>query len=92
MIMTNRRSGVAGAKIRAQANLLRYKVVKVIPVAIGNEVDPKELEKATEDGENVITVPKNENSEKLGQKIMDKVVAGAYDNASMLIAIIKLQK
>lgn len=50
--------------------------IKVVPVAIGNEVDPDELVKRTNNKQYLVKGKTDENPEPLGDKIMDKVLRG----------------
>lgn len=50
--------------------------LKVIPVAIGTDANPNELEKATTNRKNLVTSPKDEEPKSLGKKIMNTVVKG----------------
>lgn len=74
MVITDRRSGVRPEDIRFVAEPLSKAGVKVIPVAIGNEVDKGELESATDDQGNVIGVPSNEPPMSLADKIIEKAL------------------
>ena len=58
--------------------LLRYSIIllKVIPVAIGTDANPNELEKATTNRKNMVTSPKDEEPKSLGKKIMNTIVKG----------------
>lgn len=53
-----------------------YYSLKVIPVAIGTDANPNELEKATTNRKNLVTSPKDEEPKSLGKKIMNTVVKG----------------
>ena len=51
-------------------------VLKVIPVAIGTDADPNELEKVTSNRQNMIKSPKSEEAKSLGKKIIKTIVKG----------------
>ena len=75
MIM-DKKSGVPTSLIDDAANGLYDNNVKVIPVAVGKEADVKELEKSTNDKNNLIEAPKDFVPDKLGDTIMRKVLKG----------------
>ena len=78
VVITDKESGRSPDDVKAASEVLENKGVKVIPVAIGNEADRKELQNITSDKENVIAVPPSEKPEKLGQDIMTKVLKGKF--------------
>ena len=57
--------------------------LQVIPVAIGTDASPNELEKVTTNRKNMITSPKDEEPKSLGGKIMSTIVKG--DVCSILL-------
>jgi uncharacterized protein YegL len=52
--------------------------IKVVPVAIGDDVDPDELVKRTNNKQYLVKGKTDEKPEPLGDKIMDKVLRGKY--------------
>ena len=50
--------------------------VKVIPVIVGNNAQPRDVQPITTNTKNILAVKKNKNPQILGEKIMDKVVQG----------------
>lgn len=76
VVIVDKRSGVPESSIKAAANTLHASGVKVIPVAVGNESDSKELGTATEDKNNLIDAPKNFEPNNLAETIMRKVLKG----------------
>jgi hypothetical protein len=59
-----------------KARPLEDKGIRVIPVALGTESDPKELVIATTNKQNLIKAGDNEDPKILGDKIMGKVIEG----------------
>ena len=74
VIIVDKKSSNTPDEIKTSAKPLERIEVRVIPVAVGPVADPKELEKTTGNKENILEVPKDENSNTLGQKIMDKIL------------------
>ena len=50
-----------------------FVIVKVIPVVIGEEADPRELENTTPDKKNLIEADKGDGPRVVGEKIMEKI-------------------
>lgn len=50
--------------------------IRVIPVGVGNAADRQELKKATDDPNNVITVPNKETPKDLADKIIARIEQG----------------
>ena len=73
VVLTDKRSGASEDDILEAAKALLDSRIVVIPVGIGNQVNIEELEKATEDKENVISVTVKEDPKDLMEKIMAKV-------------------
>ena len=74
VVIVDRKSSNSPADIKTIADPLEKNGIRVIPVAVGSDADPEELEKTTTSKKNVIKVPKNEKPNRLGQKIMDKIL------------------
>lgn len=76
VVMLDNKAITSPSDIKSSANELMDKNVKVVLVAIGNDADPKQLEKATDDEGNVIKDKDIADPEGLGQKIMDRALKG----------------
>lgn len=74
VVIVDKKSSSTPDEIKTNAKPLEKIDVRVIPVAVGPDADPKELEKTTGNKENMLEVPKNEKPNSLGQKIMDKIL------------------
>ena len=77
MIM-DKKSGVAESRVNSTANRLYEHYIDVIPVAIGEEADSKQLMLTTKDQSNLIEAPKVFVPDKLGEAIMRKVLKGIF--------------
>ena len=78
IIVTDQASGVRGSDLTAKAKPFEDEGIVVVPVAVGDEADPKELERITPDGDNVIRVNSTEDPRNLGEEIMGKALKGKY--------------
>lgn len=77
VIIIDNKSGDSPSVIQSKAKNLIDRGVLVIPVAIGNNADPKQLEKTTDDKGNVIKEEKDgDDPDELGEKIMEKILKG----------------
>jgi hypothetical protein len=76
VIILDKQSDTSSSVIQSRAKSVMDKGVKVIPVAIGNEVDPTQLTKTTDDNENLIEEPVITDPVILGEKIMEKALKG----------------
>lgn len=76
-----------------KARPLEEKGIRVIPVALGSESDPKELTIATTNKMNLIKAGDNEDPKTLGDKIMDKVIEGKYpiDSSTLKLLVCMLR-
>lgn len=72
----DKKSDVSETLINNTANKLYEQFINVIPVAIGNEADTKEMKLTTKDDSNLIEAPKVFVPDKLGETIMRKVLKG----------------
>lgn len=73
VIMADSKSRSTEDEIIKAARPLEERDIKVIPVAVGEEADPVELETTTPDKTNVIETGKEEDPKMVGEKIMDKI-------------------
>lgn len=73
VVITDKGSGLNPTDIEAASEPLHNKGIKVVPVAVGSEADPSELE-LTNPERFVIEAPRNEDPQKLGQQIMEHVI------------------
>lgn len=64
--------------LKASAKLLQNDGIKVVPVAIGDEVDRVEVVETTPDKTNVVNVTTDVDVMELKEKIMAKVLKGKY--------------
>jgi len=78
VVMLDNKAVTSPKDIKEKAKDLLDKNVKVIPVAIGNDADPQQLQKTTDDEGNVIKDKDISDPEKLGNKIMEKALKGRY--------------
>lgn len=85
VVIMDKKSGVSESLIKDASSGLHKGNIRVIPVAVGNEVDKKELETSTEDKSNLIEAPKDLKPDKLGETIMRKVLKG---NLTFVIYIV----
>ena len=74
VVMTDKSSGLDEDIVVGATKPLEQMAVKIIPVAVGNEVKPKEFEKVTTKG-NIITTKKDEDPEDLSEEIMEIVIS-----------------
>lgn len=75
-----------GKAIEKEAQELDFDDVKVVPVAIGDEIDPKEIEEVSPYIDVLITVPEDVDPTDLAEGVMDKVLKGTVT----LFVIIKM--
>ena len=73
MIMADRKSGSSEDEVKEAAKPLEEQDIKVIPVVVGEEADPRELGNTTPDKKNVIEADKRDDAREVGEKIMDKI-------------------
>lgn len=73
VVITDKGSGASPSDIDEAAVPLDDKGIKVVPVAVGSEADPSELEVTNPDNL-VIVVPRTEQPKTLGQQIMEHVI------------------
>lgn len=85
VVIMDKKSGVSESLIKDASSGLHKGNVRVIPVAVGNEVDKRELETSTEDKSNLIEAPKDFKPDDLGETIMHKVLKG---NLTFVIYIV----
>ena len=72
-MITDKGSGLSSSDIEKAAEPLHDKGIKVVPVAVGTEANPTELEQINPE-QFVIEAPRNEDPETLGQQIMEHVI------------------
>lgn len=72
-MITDKVSGLSSSVIEKASEPLHNKGIKVVAVAVGNEVDPSELE-LTNPEKFVIEAPRNEEPQMLGKQIMEHVI------------------
>lgn len=73
VVITDKASGASEDVIKKAAKPLQESGIVVIPVGIGNRVSTKELDGATDNEENVITVDVEEDPKNLMEMIMAKI-------------------
>lgn len=73
VVITDKRLGMSLSDIAKAAEPLHDTGIKVVPVAVGNEANPSELE-ATNPERFVIEAPRDEDPQTLGKQIMEHVV------------------
>ena len=78
VVIMDRKSGVVESRVNVSANSLYEHYIDVIPVAIGEEADSKQLKLTTRDQSNMIEAPKVFVPDKLGEAIMRKVLKGIF--------------
>ena len=78
VVIMDKKSGVAESRVNGTANRLYEHYIDVIPVAIGEEADLKQLVLTTKDQSNLIEAPKVFAPDKLGEAIMRKVLKGIF--------------
>ena len=78
VVIMDKESGVAESRVNSTANRLYEHYIDVIPVAIGEEADLKQLILTTKDQSNLIEAPKVFVPDKLGEVIMRKVLKGIF--------------
>lgn len=76
VLITDAKSSSKLVDVKATAKMLQDDGIKVIPVAIGDEVDHVELEETTSDKTNVVNVTTDVYVIVLKEKIMSKVFKG----------------
>jgi len=74
VVILDTKSSNTPTEIKSNAIPLEKLAIRVIPVAIGAEPDPNQLEKTTSNKENLIRVSKDEKPNQIGQTIMDKIL------------------
>ena len=74
VIIVDKKSSNTPTEIKTNAKPLEKSGIRVIPVAVGIDAEPSELEKTTSNKENLLKVAKDEKPNSLGQKIMDKIL------------------
>lgn len=78
VVIMDKKSGVAESRVNSTANRLYEHYIDVIPVAVGEEADLKQLKLTTKDQSNLIEAPKVFVPDKLGEAIMRKVLKGIF--------------
>ena len=76
VLIMDKRSGSVEMDIRNKAKSLADIPVNVIPVAVGDEADMRELQNTTADVANLIKVPDNENPTALARRISSAILRG----------------
>jgi hypothetical protein len=75
VVITDKDSGLSISELKAAAKPLEKKGIRVIPVAVGSEVDPDKIG-AVSTYYKVIAAPENEDPNKLGNEIMKRALKG----------------
>lgn len=75
MVITDKSSGRSAEDIRSAAKSIEEVGVRIIPVSVGKEVDPKELKSASSDG-TVISTSNKEDPKTIGDEIISKILEG----------------
>lgn len=78
VVIMDKKSGVAESRVNSTANRLYEHYIDVIPVAVGEEADLKQLKLTTKDQSNLIEAPKVFVPDQLGEAIMRKVLKGIF--------------
>ena len=73
VVITDKASGASEDVIKKAAKPLQESGIVVIPVGIGNQVSAKDLDGATDNEENVITVDVEEDPKNLMEMILAKI-------------------
>lgn len=71
--MADRKSESTEEEVKTAAKPLEEQDIKVIPVVIGGEADPRELGNTTPDKKNLIEADKGDDPRIVGEKIMEKI-------------------
>ena len=74
-VITDKSSGMSPQEIREAVKPLETSGVRVITVAVGNEVDSEELKQVSTDGD-VVKSKNKENPRDVGKQITDKLGKG----------------
>ena len=74
VIMTDESSALDGDVVVGATKPLEQMAVKIIPVLVGDDVQPKEFVKVTSK-DNIITTKKDEDPENLSEEIMERVIS-----------------
>ena len=78
VVVTDSKSLSTSDDIKEAARPLEDEGITVIAVAVGDEANPKQLEKMTPGKQTPLSVDKDEDPDDIGDKIMDKVLEGEY--------------
>ena len=78
VVIMDKKSGVSESRVNSTASRLYEHYIDVVPVAIGEEADLKQLILTTKDQSNLIEAPKVFAPNKLGESIMRKVLKGIF--------------
>ena len=76
VMITDTSSRLDKNDIKRAAKPLDDREIQVIPVSVGDEVDPKELQQTTTDIDNYIHAPVDGDPKNLAVKIMEKIFRG----------------
>ena len=77
VVFIDNKSGSSLADVQSAAKSLEDAGIIVIPIAIGGQVDVKELKKLTPDKENILEPPDTSKPGDLSKKIMEKIQTGS---------------
>ena len=80
MIMADRKSESTEEDVKTGAKPFEEQDIKVIPVVIGGEADPRELGSTTPDKKNLIEADKGDDPKIVGEKIMEKIRGNCQNN------------
>ena len=82
VVLTDRSSGLDEDLVSGTVMLLEQMVVKIIPVAVGDEVSSVEFVTVTNKG-NIIESEKDKDPDELSEKIMERVISKYTLNVSV---------
>ena len=78
VVLTDEKSSTTRDEIGTSAKPLEDDGIEVIPVAVGSEANPKQLEKMTPHLQNLLLVDKDEEPDEIGEKISKKILQGNH--------------
>ena len=76
VIISDKSSGLDTSSIKRAAKPLTSRRIHVIPVSVGDEIDPNELQQTTTDPNSSVHVPVDVTSRNLAGKIIVRVFKG----------------
>lgn len=78
VLMVDRKSVNTPNELKKKAEELQGRDIKVIPVLVGSEVDPREGPALTPDKGDIIKARKNDKPQNVGQQIIEVALKGNY--------------